>query len=148
MTPSLEATVLRLSHAQREFLVGHVDEKSINGMRPFVNDPIENTTRRSLVVRGLVRFEPKTASRLGVPAGTMLTDDGHQALHAVLGECADALMKAYNSQDRFIDRNLYTALADALIEGRKHELRQQAISPPPKQLTGHAYDRPAVPAPK
>ncbi len=108
--------VTRLSDHQRTFLIGHCD----TGFRPFVNEPIENKTRRSLIIRGLIRYEPRMPGRLGKPQGTVLTDpDGRDAACMVLGEMADQLSHAIDYEHP-IDKDKQQLLHDALAECARH----------------------------
>jgi hypothetical protein len=146
MTPSLERCVSRLSKLQREYLVEHAC-----GMHPFHNEPHENATRRSLVERGLIKYEPPTRSLLGIPHGTLLTPDGREVVCSVLAQYADALMLSLKWRDetlisRHLENQLRIALQECSAEWRKHELRELAINPPESKRLGHAYDRPAVSA--
>lgn len=139
--PSLEMMMLGLSASQRDYLGYHVD-----GLRPFVNAPIENRTRRSLVERGLIHYVPETRSRLGMPEGTRLTDDGREVLCALLDHMADSLTAAMRAKEaqRFVDplreMALRQALADTAKEWKRQDVQQQQ-APPPLPI-GHAYDRP------
>ncbi len=115
--PTLENTVQRLSHHQRAFLVSHC---GYDGFRPFHDEPIENKTRQSLIIRGLVRYEPRMPSRIGKPQGTVLTDpDGRDAACMVLGEMADQLSHAIDYEQP-IDKDRQQLLHDALAECARH----------------------------
>ncbi len=139
MYPSLERLVLKLSSTQRDFLIEHSC-----GMRPFVNAPLENKTRRSLVERELISYDPPTRSLLGIPNGTVLTDDGREALCFILGRCADNLTQGLWAKERLVDSTHFQALTEACAYWKTHERSPKVLTPP--KITGHAYDRPAVPA--
>lgn len=113
MQPSFEDMIRKLSKLQRDFLVDHVD-----GLRPFVDQPIENQTRESLVARKLVRYEPLARSQLGAPNGTMLTDAGREALCWLLGQYADALMRGIAA--RCLDQRSEAELLRVLTESATH----------------------------
>jgi hypothetical protein len=142
MEPSLERLALKLSSSQRDFLIEHSC-----GMRPFLNAPVENKTRKSLVERELVTYDPPTRSLLGIPNGTVLTDDGREVLCFILGRCADNLTQGLWSHERVIDMTretrLFQALAEASEYWKKHERNPEIHAP--RKTIGHAYDRPAVP---
>ena len=114
MLPSEAVTIGKLSKLQREFLESHID-----GMRPFRNDPQENSTRRSLIARGLIRYEPKARTLLGKPDGTVLTDPfGRQALAMILAWHIEYLIRYAEKRYAFgyldIDKRdtLFKALAE------------------------------------
>jgi hypothetical protein len=145
MRPSLGMIVNKLSKLQRDYLVDHIDV-----MRPFLNEPLENATRKSMIERGLIRYEPPTHSLLGVPHGTVFTDDGREAVCEVLEQCAQALIRGLRSRDErlinsHLEDELRGALAECSAEWRRHELREQALAPPKTVTLGHAYNRPTVP---
>lgn len=115
-SPMLLADMVRkLSHHQRAFLIGHCE----HGFRPFHNEPVENTTRRSLIIRGLIRYEPRAVSRVGKPQGTVLTHEGRDAACMVLGEIADQLSHAV-TWGAPIDEDRQQLLHDALAECARH----------------------------
>jgi hypothetical protein len=87
---SQERFVERLSKLQRELLIEHVRDH----VRPFSHDRDEAATRAGLISRGLIRWEPDTRSRIGVPDGTVLTELGREAVCLVLGWYIDALVVA------------------------------------------------------
>jgi hypothetical protein len=137
--------VNKLSKLQREYLIEHCC-----GLHPFVNEPLENATRRSLIERELIEYEPPIRSKLGIPQGTVLTDDGKEAVCAVLDQCAEALIRGLRSREENLisshtENELRLALSECSEEWRKHELREQALAPPKAVVAGHAYNRPAVP---
>ncbi len=124
----IEDMVKKLSHHQREFLISHC---GYAGFRPFHNEPVENATRRSLIIRGLIRYEPRMPGRIGKPQGTLLTDpEGHDAVRMVLGEIADQLSYAIDWEHP-IDQDRQKLLHDALLECARHwrneDRRQQHI---------------------
>jgi hypothetical protein len=95
MLPSQQAMVNKLSKLQREFLIEHH-----NGMRPFRNSPIENTTRGSLIARKLITYHPPLRTLIGKPEGTVLTDPlGREAICMVLGAYADALVAVMHNRN-------------------------------------------------
>ncbi len=109
--------VRKLSHHQRVFLVSHCEYA---GFRPFNSEPIENKTRRSLIIRGLIRYEPRMPGRLGKPQGTLLTDpEGRDAVCMVLGEIADQLSHAIDWCGP-INEDRQKLLHDALVECARH----------------------------
>ncbi len=124
----IEDMVKKLSHHQREFLISHC---AYAGFRPFHNEPVENATRRSLIIRGLIRYEPRMPGRIGKPQGTVLTDpEGHDAVRMVLGEIADQLSYAIDWEHP-IDQDRQKLLHDALLECARHwrdeDRRQQHV---------------------
>ena len=106
--------VRKLSHHQRAFLIAHCE----TGFLPYRNEPMENTTRRSLIIRKLIEYEPHMPGRLGKPDGTVLTFDGHDAACMVLGEMADQLMQAIAYAPIAEERQ--RLLHDALAECARH----------------------------
>lgn len=113
LEPSFLDMIWKLSKLQRDFLVDHVDT-----IKPFCDNPIENMTRESLIVRKLVRYEPETRSRLGVPTGTVLTTEGRIALCTILGQYAEALMRAATARN--IDHITESELLRVLTETATH----------------------------
>jgi hypothetical protein len=115
--------VTRLSDHQRTFLIGHCD----TGFRTFVNEPIENKTRRALIIRGLIRYEPRMPGRLGKPQGTVLTDpEGRDAVCMVLGQMWDHFQHALNwphpvqvGSDR--EKMLWQLIVESIATEKTHE---------------------------
>ncbi len=111
--------VRKLSHHQRNLLIAHY-----NGLHPFRNEPVENATRRSLIIRGLIRYEPQTVSRVGKPLGTVLTDpDGRYACCMVLGEMANQLTAIEPPIPEDRQRAYYDALAECARHWRNENRR-------------------------
>lgn len=81
-----ERDVLNFSAAQRKMLIDHVD-----GAVPINWNDNSGGVRRVLLSRKLLRGEPHGTSR---PQWTVLTEDGRDALGAILGDCADTLVRA------------------------------------------------------
>ena len=71
--------------AQRDLLIRH-----INGPRPLAIGP-EIYTRNALVLRNLLRFDNPQNLR---PRATLLTDLGRETVCIILGDYADALVRA------------------------------------------------------
>jgi hypothetical protein len=147
MRPSLLAMTVKLSKLQRDLLIEHVD-----GLHPFIDQPLENATRESLILRELICYEPATHSILGIPNGTRLTDpDGREALCFILECYWTGLLRWQRARDEKLfnpdmEIQLQQALRFSARETKRNELRQQNFTPPVNKAIGHAYDRPAVPA--
>lgn len=124
MLPSQRDSVNRLSKLQREFLIDHVD-----GLRPFADQPVENATRAALLWRKLIRYEPPRTNRLGRPNGTVLTDDGREALGFILGCYADSLTRAIKAHQLGEQREalLLRALHESAHHSRINEAQQDAL---------------------
>jgi hypothetical protein len=142
MRRSLEMIVMKLSYAQREFLISHAC-----GMRPFINEKMENATRKSLVERDLLQYEPPTRSLLGKPNGTLLTHDGREALCFILNRCADNLTSGLAARENVIDPKRTEQIYRALMEASAHWKEHDPVKPEyaPSSIIAHAYDRPAIP---
>lgn len=76
----------RLSQAQREYLVDHID-----GARPITAESVDAATRRALLHQELIYVIPCGSQR---PVKTALTDLGRATLGAFLGMEADRLRRA------------------------------------------------------
>ncbi len=117
----IEDMVKKLSFHQRALLISHCD----TGFRPFHDEPVENKTRRSLIIRGLIRYEPRMPGRLGKPQGTVLTDpNGRDAACMVLGEMWDQLQHALDWQhpiDHNRERLLWELLVECVSKEKPHE---------------------------
>ncbi len=120
LAPSLALMIAKLSKLQREFLIDHVD-----GVRPFIDQQIENMTRESMIARGLVRYHPQSRSHLGRPDGTALTNDGREALCTILGQYADALCRAVTA--RRLTEHTEANLLRILTETATHWSSSNAI---------------------
>ncbi len=82
-----DGSVRRLSVAQREMLVEHVDRHVPVDNRP---GPRIVQVRTWLVTSGLLKGYPAGAPR---PTHTALTDEGRAAVGFILGQYADTLMR-------------------------------------------------------
>lgn len=80
-----DAAALRLSSAQRDMLIAHIDG-DVGIIRSF-----QAVARKALLARGLLRTPSCHTAR---PAFTRLTDAGRQAVAVILGDYADALVRA------------------------------------------------------
>jgi len=140
MLLSLEYVIKKLTKLQREFLIDHVD-----GMRPFIDQPVDNQVRESLITRHMIRYEPDIRSRLGRPDGTVLTDDGRSALGYVLGDYADALIRALEARQEFNnitrEKELVVVLREAAAMWREYESYQRSLTPPREK---YGYGRQAT----
>lgn len=81
------ATILNLSASQRALLIAHID----GPVELSVADRHLMRTRLTLTRAGLLLGHPHNSPR---PRKTALSDAGKQAVCAVLGEAADALVRA------------------------------------------------------
>lgn len=128
MLPSEQTIVERLSKLQRDLLIEHVRQD----MRPFTTAQPESSTRASLILRGLIRYEPDDRSMLGVPEGTVLTERGRAAVCVVLGWYMDALVAAAERRGNSFKHDRQAALFNLLAESvpywRREALYQTRVS--------------------
>lgn len=83
--PLSDDSIRRLKPAQRDLLVDHIDGSVQLSVSRLVQ------TRASLLKAGLLRGHPSHAAR---PPETVLTEAGRRAVGVILGDCADALVRA------------------------------------------------------
>lgn len=84
---STPSTVGRLSAAQKEYLVDHID-----GSRPVRCTKLDIATRGALIAKQLIRYKPHL-NVTARPEFTVLTDRGRDVLCAVLADYADKLTR-------------------------------------------------------
>jgi hypothetical protein len=130
--PSNDGIAQKLSAAQKEYLVDHLD-----GKRAIANrDAHEIRTRGALIARKLIQHKETITSR---PTATVLTDKGRDALCAILGEYAEQLMRA---QEVFLKRPVHPKAATSVeretLLRNLMSLRNYDEQP---KLTGNAYGR-------
>lgn len=82
---SARSIASRMPKAQRDLLIAHID-----GPQPLTIGH-ESMVRNALLARDLLRFNDRTAFR---PKTTHLTDTGREVLCIILGDYADALVRA------------------------------------------------------
>jgi hypothetical protein len=102
--------IRRLSHAQCEFLVQHIDS-----VRPLRQDGHESITRRLMVQHEYIRYEPPNAHR---PRGTVLTEFGRQAVCAICDMWLEALLKLHYGEQ-------FTSAYGPLNEKNLHAIRRR-----------------------
>jgi hypothetical protein len=135
--PSNNGIAHKLSAAQKEYLVDHLD-----GERSITNrNTNEIRTRGALLSRHFIHHKETITSR---PTATVLTDKGRDALCAILGEYAEQLMRA---QEVFLKRPVYPKAATSVeretLLRNLMSLRNYDEQPKP---TGNAYGRFVGPA--
>jgi hypothetical protein len=82
-----DAAIRKLSTHQRNLLIDHIDGE----VDVVVSDPHKVQCRNALMALGLLRGSPTQAVR---PRITVLTERGRMAVAMILGDYADALVRA------------------------------------------------------
>lgn len=85
MTRLSDGAIRALTNIQREMLISHIDGAVLIIRADY------NKVLRALVLRGLLRPSSPQTTR---PRATILTDEGRRALGVILGDYADALVRA------------------------------------------------------
>jgi hypothetical protein len=87
MAPISETELRKLTVCQRNMLIGHIDGE----VDVTICDPHKVQSRNALIGQGYLRGSPTGAVR---PRTTVLTERGRAMLGMVLGDYADALIRA------------------------------------------------------
>lgn len=82
-----DASIRKLTMLQRNLLIDHIDGE----VDVVLSDPHKTQTRNAMMVLGLLRGTPSQANR---PRATVLTERGRMAVAMILGDYADALVRA------------------------------------------------------
>jgi hypothetical protein len=82
---SVRSIAFKMPKPQRDLLIAHIDGPQLLAIGP------ETSTRTALIDRKLLRFDTYASLR---PKNTIITALGREVLCAILGDYADALVRA------------------------------------------------------